>query len=73
MHVLGPPTLEQSKEILKETARDPDEFWHLMARAAIPTAKAQVDAHEALVSEAGRSREPTTAVHPVADTDSSTR
>lgn len=27
--VLGPPTVEQSKEIRKQRAKDPDEFWHL--------------------------------------------
>jgi hypothetical protein len=32
VHVLGPPTLEQSKTIEKERARDPDEFWQLRAR-----------------------------------------
>lgn len=32
--VLGPPTLEQSKTITKQRARDPDEFWHFHAMAA---------------------------------------
>ncbi len=48
VHVLGPPTLEQSKEILKQKARDPDEFWHFMAKAAIPTTESQVDATKPL-------------------------
>ena len=48
VHVLGPPTLEQSKEILKEKARDPDEFWHLMAKAALPTTESQADATKPL-------------------------
>ncbi len=41
IHVLGPPTLKQTKDILKERARNPDEFWHLLAKSAIPTAKAR--------------------------------
>jgi ribonuclease BN (tRNA processing enzyme) len=32
--VLGPPTLKQSESIRKERARDPDEFWQLMALTA---------------------------------------
>ena len=32
-HVLGPPTLRQSDEISTQRQRDPDEFWHLQARA----------------------------------------
>jgi len=33
VHVLGPPTLEQSDEIAQQRATDPDEFWHVTARA----------------------------------------
>jgi hypothetical protein len=40
IHVLGPPTLKQSKEMSKQRARDPDEFWHLLEKAAVPTARA---------------------------------
>jgi hypothetical protein len=29
VHVLGPPTLEQSAEIKKERHKDADEFWHI--------------------------------------------
>jgi hypothetical protein len=29
--VLGPPTLNQSKAIRRQRAKDPDEFWHLQA------------------------------------------
>lgn len=29
VHVLGPPTLDQSKSISKQRSRDPNEFWHL--------------------------------------------
>ena len=29
VHVLGPPTLDQSREILKERSSAPDEFWQL--------------------------------------------
>jgi len=29
VHVLGPPTLEQSADIKKERSKDKDEFWHL--------------------------------------------
>lgn len=32
-HVLGPPTLEQHAEIVKERATDKDEFWMLQAAA----------------------------------------
>jgi len=31
VHVLGPPTLDQSQSIEKQRSRDPDEFWHLRA------------------------------------------
>ncbi|MGO9463735.1 MAG: hypothetical protein ACLQIB_06635 [Isosphaeraceae bacterium] len=48
VHVLGPPTLEQTKSILKQRARDPDEFWHLLAMSAIPTAKARAGATKPL-------------------------
>lgn len=48
VHVLGPPTLEQTTAIQKERARDPDEFWHLLAKAAIPNAKVDVDATKPL-------------------------
>lgn len=33
IHVLGPPTLEQSGAIAKQRARDDEEFWHLQALA----------------------------------------
>ncbi len=33
IHVLGPPTLEQTATILKERSKDPAEFWHLQAFA----------------------------------------
>ncbi|WZP01222.1 hypothetical protein EP7_005618 (plasmid) [Isosphaeraceae bacterium EP7] len=48
VHVLGPPNLRQSKEILKERARDPDEFWHLLARSALPEPGARADATKPL-------------------------
>lgn len=32
--VLGPPTLKQSSAIERQTATDPDEFWHLAATSA---------------------------------------
>jgi hypothetical protein len=48
VHVLGPPTLKQTKDILKERARDPDEFWHLLASSAIPAVKASVAATKPL-------------------------
>jgi hypothetical protein len=31
VHVLGPPSLEQSEKIRKERSRDVDQFWHLLA------------------------------------------
>lgn len=34
IHVLGPPTLEQTKTIEKQRSRDADEFWHLQAVTA---------------------------------------
>ena len=30
VHVLGPPTIEQTDKIKNQRSRDPDEFWHLM-------------------------------------------
>jgi len=48
IQVLGPPTLTQTKEILKERARDPDEFWHLLAKSAIPAGKAHKGATKPL-------------------------
>lgn len=33
IHVLGPPTLEQSSSIRKQRAKDEDEFWQLQAAA----------------------------------------
>lgn len=31
VHVLGPPTLEQSEKVRRQRATDPDEYWHLHA------------------------------------------
>jgi hypothetical protein len=31
VHVLGPPSLEQSEKIRKQRSRDADQFWHLLA------------------------------------------
>lgn len=33
VHVLGPPTVRQTETIKKQRHKDPDEFWHLQARA----------------------------------------
>jgi hypothetical protein len=33
VNVLGPPTIEQSEEVLKQRHRDEGEFWHLQAMA----------------------------------------
>jgi len=41
VHVLGPPTLEQSDRIRKQRAKDEAEFWHLMGL----TSQAQVSGH----------------------------
>jgi hypothetical protein len=38
VHVLGPPTLEQTDKIRKMRTRDPDQFWHLMANAPLARA-----------------------------------
>lgn len=34
VHVLGPPTLKQTKSIEEQRQRDEDEFWHLQAHVA---------------------------------------
>lgn len=34
VHILGPPTLAQSRSIRKERGTDPSEFWHLQALAS---------------------------------------
>ncbi len=34
VHVLGPPTVKQSKAITKQKSSDPDQFWQLRAAAA---------------------------------------
>ena len=34
VHVLGPPTVEQTPTIKKQRSKDEDEFWHLRAGAA---------------------------------------
>jgi hypothetical protein len=39
VHVLGPPSLEQSERIRKQRSRDVDQFWHLLAGA--PSLRAQ--------------------------------
>ena len=31
VHVLGPPSLEQSQKIRKQRSKDADQFWHLLA------------------------------------------
>jgi len=33
VHVLGPPTVKQSAAVIRQRSRDPDEFWHLQAKA----------------------------------------
>ena len=43
LEVLGPPTLEQSKQIAVQRATDPDEFWHLARANAVATAEAEAD------------------------------
>lgn len=62
VHVLGPPSLVQSERIRKQRARDPDEFWHLLAgrpgalreRALLATGLPE----RAHVGEGGRPRVP---------------
>jgi hypothetical protein len=39
VHVLGPPTLEQSETIRHQRDEDVDEFWHLQALAGKPGAR----------------------------------
>jgi len=38
VHVLGPPTLQQTDSIRRMRSRDPDQFWHLVANAPIARA-----------------------------------
>jgi hypothetical protein len=38
VHVLGPPTLKQSRAIERQRSEDQDEFWHLQAQASQRTA-----------------------------------
>jgi hypothetical protein len=33
VHVLGPPTVDQSADVANQRARNPAEYWHLQARA----------------------------------------
>lgn len=33
VHVLGPPTVDQSAAVKKQRATDPDQFWHMQAAA----------------------------------------
>jgi hypothetical protein len=44
VHVLGPPTLEQSKEIAQQRSRDPDEFWHFWGVQALASKTATAQA-----------------------------
>jgi hypothetical protein len=47
VHVLGPPTIKQSKAIMKQRSSDPDQFWQLRGAAAeiaLPNGKGTVDA-----------------------------
>lgn len=43
--VLGPPTVDQTATIKKQRARDPDEFWHLQARAMSAASPAAGDSN----------------------------
>ena len=45
IHVLGPPSLQQSEGIRKMRAKDPDQFWHLVGAApnAISLASSRTD------------------------------
>lgn len=56
LEVLGPPTLEQSKEIADQRDTDPDEFWHLAASAGA-TAGAGADRPPPLFPDAAIPRE----------------
>lgn len=38
VHVLGPPSLEQSDDISKQRHKDAEEFWHMQAAAGNPAA-----------------------------------
>lgn len=39
VHVLGPPSLEQTEKILHQRSRDSDEFWHFQSNAGRTAAK----------------------------------
>jgi hypothetical protein len=57
LHVLGPPTIEQSDTIRKQRARDEAEFWHFQAT----TSKTYVTGHKtAFRGRASRIRPPYT-------------
>jgi beta-lactamase superfamily II metal-dependent hydrolase len=43
VHVLGPPTLEQSSDIRKQREKDPNEFWHIAASSPFSGAAAGID------------------------------
>jgi hypothetical protein len=40
VHVLGPPSLQQSEKIRKQRSRDIDQFWHLLAGPSTPGGEA---------------------------------
>jgi hypothetical protein len=51
VHVLGPPTLDQSEKIRVQRSKDPDQFWHLLA--ADPVKESNAFAHGLLKRGAG--------------------
>ncbi len=58
VHVLGPPTLEQSQQIRRQRTADAAEFWHLQARASAPAAESAPLLFPAAATYAARSRPP---------------
>lgn len=56
--ILGPPTVKQTATIRKQRARDPDEFWHLQARAMSATSPTRSAAGGVLFPDHVRSAGP---------------
>lgn len=46
VHVLGPPTVDQSADVANQRARNPAEYWHLQALALAAAGPAPHGAHE---------------------------
>lgn len=56
--ILGPPTVDQTATIKKQRSKDPDEFWHVQARAMSVAATAARDVKNVLFPRHIRSQGP---------------